>query len=192
MTAGPPPGPPRLRARLTLATRVLELEAFPGAVVTLVDVDADEAVAALAGRRGRQRVVVDGRRLRGRSLARRVRRGMAFVVEPAVAADVSVLDHLAARGGTRRARRLLDSSPLLRGRGDDPAGVLSGGERRVLAWLGCIAAAPAVVVVDGGATGLDADTVAWLDVQVRDLRRTGTAFVVRPRRPEEAAWAAPL
>lgn len=142
------------------------------------------------GPRGWQ-VRVDGRRVPSGHVAARVRRGLAVVGPAPVAADVSVHDHLAAVVGSRRAGSLLASAPLLAGRGDDPAGVLSGGERRTLAWLRTVAVRPAAVVLDRAGRGLDADTLRWADAQVAAWRREGVAVVVRPGRTEERRWADP-
>lgn len=163
----------------------------PAGAAVLVDGErADAIVGTLVGRDGSGTVHLDGRRLRG-GPARRVRRGLAVVSDAPVAADVSVHDHLAAVAGARGARGLLADAPLLRGRGVDPAGVLSGGERRVLAWLRARALGPRAVLLDGAGEGLDADTLAWAGALVAAWRSEGAAVVVRPGRTEERAWAAP-
>ena len=193
--------PTVLDARLRLADgaeRRLVLGA--GEAVLLDGDDADAIVAALldppAGVRGRlsppHRILVAGRHVERAGPARRVRRGLAAVRGAPVAPDVSVRDHLAAVAGRRRADALLDTAPLLTGRGADPAGLLSGGERLVLAWLTCRATAPRVVVLDRAGTGLHADTLGWAGEVVADWRAGGVAVVVRPGRPEEPVWTAPL
>lgn len=146
------------------------------------------AAAALLGTLRGARVVVDGRRLRRRALSGRVRRGLAVVAGAPVASDVSVHDHLAAVLGSTRAREVLGGAPLLAGRGDDPAGVLSGGERRVLAWLRARAVRPRVVLLDRAGEGLDADTLRWAGEVVAGWAADGVAVVVRPGRAEERAW----
>ena len=129
--------------------------------------------------------------LPGRSLAGRVRRGLGFVARDDIAPDVSIRDQLAAIAGFGRADHLLTDAPLLAGRGDDPAGLLSGGERRMLAWLRCLAHDPGAVVLDNAGRGLDADALAWADAQVDRWRDAGVALVVRAGRPEERRWALP-
>lgn len=161
--------------------------------VRLLDVDEAAPVLAAvlgAGPRGAT-VLVAGRRLRGRGLAGRVRRGLAVVSGAPVAADVKVADHLAAVVGAGRARALLAEAPLLAGRGDDPAGVLSGGERRVLAWLRAQAVDPHVVVLDRAGEGLDTATMQWAGRVVAQWADSGVAVVVRAGRAEERAWASP-
>ncbi|MBW3619262.1 MAG: hypothetical protein KY461_03395 [Actinobacteria bacterium] len=179
-----------LSARLHLPARtgdaeVLELEVADGAVADIPST----AVAALTSRRdGRDRIRLDGRRIDRRGTAGRVRAGLALVTDAVVAPDVAVLDHLAAGTGRRRAARLLASSPLLRGRGADAAGVLSGGERRVLAVLRAVATDPRAVVLDAAGEGLDPAGLAWVAAEVARWRAGGVAVLLRPGRPEERAW----
>ncbi len=104
---------------------------------------------------------LDDRPLHGLSVAARVRRGVVSIVDAPVAADVSVRDHLAARVSRDDAERALVTCPVLRGRGADPAGVLSGGERLALAWLRAVVLRPRVVVLQDASVGLDAETAGW-------------------------------
>lgn len=104
---------------------------------------------------------LDGRSIVRWSPARRARHGIVAVVDAPVAPDVSVRDHLAARVGVPRAEALLAACPLLVGRGADPAGVLSGGERRALAWLRAEALGPRVAVLAAAEAGLDPTTRDW-------------------------------
>lgn len=165
---------------------------LPGEVRLLDAGEVAPVVAAVLGTGPRPGpVAVAGRRVRGRGLAGRVRRGLAVVSGAPVAADVDVADHLAAVVGTRGARALLADAPLLAGRGHDPAGVLSGGERRVLAWLRAQAVDPHVVLLDGAGEGLDAATLQWAGRVVARWSAAGVAVVVRAGRAEERAWASP-
>lgn len=181
----PPPAPRLQVAHPDLAEL---LRVGPGAVRHLDDAHARPVVDALLGRERRAVVHVDGRRLRTRSVGARVRRGLGVVSGAPVAGDVTVRDHLAAVVGRREADELLRDAPLLAERGDDPAGVLSGGERRVLAWLRARATSPRVVLLDRAGEGLDADTLAWAGAVVRTWARADVAVVVRAGRAEERAW----
>lgn len=180
----------RLRVRAHLDTSApWELTLAAGAATQLPDRDA--VVAWLAGhRRARHDDVleVDGRQLTRRSPARRVRAGVVVVSDPPLAPTVSVADHLAAVTSRARAHRLLADVPRLAGRDDDPAGVLSGGERRLLGWARAILLRPTVVVLDRAATGLDTDALRWAGAQVGRWRATGAVALVRVGRAEEAAW----
>lgn len=152
----------RLRAVLELdGSAVVEVQA--GEVVEVSDRRVVRAVSGIGPPPGRHRVVLDGRRLDRRSAAGRVAAGLGVVGDAPVAADVSVGDHLAALVGPRRAGALLAGCPTLAGRGADPAGWLSGGERRCLAWLVCDATAPGAVVLDGAFRGLDDEARAWAE-----------------------------
>lgn len=161
--------------------------------VRLLDTgEAPPVLAAVLGTGPRGTSVrVAGRRVRGRGLAARVRRGLAIVSGAPVAADVSVVDHLAAVVGARRAQSLLSGAPLLADRGDDPAGVLSGGERRVLAWLRAQAMGPHAVLLDRAGEGLDTATMQWAGRAVARWADAGVAVVVRAGRAEERAWVTP-
>jgi branched-chain amino acid transport system ATP-binding protein len=122
-------------------------------------------------------VLLDGRSIARWSPARRARHGVVAVVDAPVAADVAVRDHLAARVTVARATALVDACPLLAGRGDEPAGVLSGGERRALAWLRADALDPRVVVLADAETGLDPATRAWTAGLVARWRERGAAVL---------------
>lgn len=179
---------PRLQVHAPDGESVLAVEAGGAHLVEA----APRLLAALVGEGDRRwQVRVDGHRIRARGTAARVRRGLAVVGAAPVAADVSVHDHLAAVGGPAAARDLLAGAPLLAGRGAHPAGVLSGGERRTLAWLRAVALAPRAVVLDRAGEGLDADTLQWAGDQVATWRQGGVAVVVRPGRTEERRWADP-
>lgn len=136
----------------------------------------------------RHEVRLDGRRVERLGTAGRVRRGLGIVSGAPVAEAVSVHDHLAAVAGDRRAERILRANPLLGDRGGLPAGVLSGGERLMLAWLRALAGDPVVVVLDRAGTGLAPDALTWAGEQVRRWREEGTGIVLRPGRSEEGLW----
>jgi branched-chain amino acid transport system permease protein len=176
---------PAERVELHLDDPQLDLRVAAGEVVELPD--DDRVVAALVGT-GAGDVALDGRSLRRRSPARRVRAGLGVVAGVEVAPDVSVVDHLGAVVPLDRARRLLAGVPGLGARADHPAGVLSGGERRLLAWLVVTARAPRAVVLDRAGTGLDGDALAWATQQVARWRQAGVAVLVRPGREEERRW----
>jgi branched-chain amino acid transport system ATP-binding protein len=168
-----------------------DLRLQPGEVARLPDDAA--TVAWFAGsappRRG-DVLAVDGRDLRRRSSAARVRAGLVVVGDPPLAPAVSVRDHLAAVTSSSSATALLAQVPHLAARGSDPAGVLSGGERRLLGWARALLLTPRVVVLDRAATGLDTDAVRWATAQVDRWRDDGVCLLVRTGRAEERPWAA--
>jgi ABC-type branched-subunit amino acid transport system ATPase component len=155
-----------------------------------VELDGEEVVAALVGERRRRgdRIELAGHRLDRRGPAGRVRVGLAVVRGTEVAGDVSVRDHLVAAAGRRRAAELLADTPWLADRDDAPAGVLSGGERRLLGWSLARAAAPLVVLLDRAGTGLDAAALAWAHRLVDRWLDDGGGVLVVVARPEERRW----
>lgn len=179
--------PPVLVARLALPDGDLNVGA--GEVVELPD--DPRHVAALIGVAGRHRgdrITLAARRLDRLAPDARVRAGLAAVSSIEVAPDVSIRDHLAAVVGRRRGDATLAGTPLLAGRGDDPAGLLSGGERRVLAWLVADATTPRAVVLDRAGTGLDPVAFRWVHGVLDNWLDRGVAVVVRVGRDEEARW----
>lgn len=183
----PRPAPElRLDAELALPRGRLRLRA--GDVAALPD--DPRHVAALLGedRAGRHHIDLDGRRLDRRSPAARVRAGLVAVGEAPVAPDVSVIDHLGAVLPAAHAATLLERTPRLDRLGDRPAGTLSGGERRLLAWTLARARQPSVLVLDRAGTGLDAVALDWATGLVAAWRAGGVAVLVRVGRSEEDAW----
>lgn len=143
--------------------RPVELALASGEMVVVDDRRIVRAVSGYDAPPGRHVIRLDGRRIDRRSPARRVAAGLGVVDDAPVTDDVSVRDHLAAIVSPTRAEELLSGCRRLAGRGDDPAGWLSGGERRVLAWLVCHATGPLAVVLDGAFRGLDPEARAWAE-----------------------------
>lgn len=185
--SGPAPaGGPRLDARLGPPAGRLRL----GAGEARELFDHPGPVAALQGheRRRGDRIRLDGRRLDRRSPSARVRAGLVTVGDAPVAPGVSVRDHLAAVTRPATAERLLAATPHLAGLGPRPAGLLSGGERRLLGWALAQALDPSVVLLDRAGSGLDAEALAWTVRVVAAWRARGTGVLVRVGRAEERRW----
>lgn len=163
----------------------MELVVLPGEAVELPGEPG--LIAGLTGGR-LHRLEIAGRRIERRSPALRVRAGLAVVSGAPVAPELRVVDHLAAVVPAEEAAELLASAPLLAHRGADPAGVLSGGERLVLAWLVACAVAPRAVVLDRAGAGLDAATLRWAHGVVDGWLDAGIAVAVRVGRIEERRW----
>lgn len=171
---------PRLHAELDLDPPAL-LEVPAGQVMRTADHRVVRAVTGLGSPAGHHRILIDGRRLDGLSPARRVVAGLGIVDDAPVAPEVPVLDHPAASTSRRRAEELLAGCPPLAGRGADPAGWLSGGERRLLAWLVCDATDPAAVVLDGAFRGLDPSATAWAEQRLGTWLERGVAVLRHDR-----------
>lgn len=180
----------RLEARVSTPHGVVELALPPGHATSLDGGAAPHVIRALAGHdRAGHRIRLDGRDLGRRPPEARARAGLVVVGDDPIAADVSVRDHLAAIAGGPGADQLLLDAPLLAGRGPDPAGLLSGGERRVLGFLRARALDPSVVIADRAGAGLDPETLAWAGAVIAGWREAGVAVVVHPSRAEERRWA---
>lgn len=136
-------------------------------------------------------VRIRGRRIDHLSTAARIRRGLGVVSGSPVAAEVAVRDHLAVVASPEEVEDALAGAPLLAGRGGDPAGLLSGGERRVLSWLRVLLQHPMAVLLDHPTAGLDPDALRWAAEVVRRWRVEGVAVLLRAGRPEERAWLGP-
>ena len=117
----------------------------------------------------------------------RVQRGLGYLPQDGSLLDtLSVLDNLAlpaeARGTTRRTARseaeaLLASDGLLPLR-DASAATLSGGERRRIELLRCLAAKPAVLLLDEPFAGVDPVAVAGLQDRIRGLAADGLGVLI--------------
>jgi ABC-type branched-subunit amino acid transport system ATPase component len=177
----------RLEAEIAHPDGPLAVRLAPGEVEVVAGERATVLIGGLLGHAPGD-VLVDGRRMGRRGVAGRARRGLVLVGDAPVAPGVPIVDHLAAVTSTATARHLLEEAPLLAGRGDEPAGILSGGERRVLAWLRALALEPVAVVLDRAGRGLDDGTLAWATGVVRRWRYEGVAIVLRPGRDEELRW----
>ncbi|MDX1620386.1 MAG: hypothetical protein R3320_05310 [Nitriliruptorales bacterium] len=178
-----------LVAEIDVPSGLRTLQLGPGDAELADGPDAEVLVGSLVAPHPAVRALrLRGRSIAKRGLAARVRDGLVPVGPESVAGDVSIRDHLAVVGGTQRADELLDDAPLLAGRGGEPAGILSGGERRVLGLLRAAALQPVVVVLDRAGAGLDDDVLTWAGDLVSGWRRSGIAVVVRPARVEERSW----
>jgi ABC-type branched-subunit amino acid transport system ATPase component len=181
--------PPRLVAELALPDGRLRVGA--GEAHRLPD-DPRHVAALLGEDRARaHRITLDGRRLDRRAPAMRVRAGLVAVGAAPVAPGVAVVDHLAATLRRDDVRELLADVPRLADLAGRPAGVLSGGERRLLAWALALARTPAVMLLDRAGTGLDPDAQEWATRTVFRWRDAGVGVLVRVGRSEELAWLAP-
>jgi branched-chain amino acid transport system ATP-binding protein len=178
LARSPRPGPAVLDVRgLTTGylgvpvVRGVDLVVRPGEVVALLGLNGAGktttllALAGLLPRTGSVAVLGD-RRPRPSRLARR---GLACVRQgQAPFAGLTVAEHLrlAARGGDRS---VLDRLPALRPLLARPAGVLSGGEQRMLALALALAARPRLLLVDELSLGLAPQVVERLLRTVRSV-----------------------
>jgi branched-chain amino acid transport system ATP-binding protein len=133
----------------------------------------------------------------------RARRGLMLVPdERAVFASLSVRDNLvliaeATRGRAQTGRQpdisaALDAFPRLRERLTQRAGLMSGGERRMLALARALLARPSVLMVDELSLGLSPKVAGELFAWLGTVAATGTTVVLADQYTEEALGLADI
>ena len=136
-------------------------------------------------------VLLDGQALTGLRLWERVRRGLGYLPQEAsVFRDLSVeANVVVALEGCGRSRA--EAAELLRQGGLDKlsrqrAGGLSGGERRRLELIRCMATRPRVLLLDEPFSGVDPVAVADLQVRIRALAEAGVGVLLTDHAVREA------
>jgi len=167
----------------------VSLEVHPGEVVGLLGPNGAGKTTSfrlIAGllSADQGRVLLDGEDLAGLPLWRRVRRGLGYLAqEPTVFRRLSVRDNLAIARQAVGARADAAVDTLLHDAGlsrvaEQPAGSLSGGERRRLEIARCLAAAPRVLLLDEPFAGVDPVGVTDLQRRVAALAAQGLGVLV--------------
>jgi lipopolysaccharide export system ATP-binding protein len=132
---------------------------------------------------GEGTVSLSGRRLDGLPLWRRVRLGLGYLPQkPTGFRNLSVADNLriplsASGGGEAELSELLEKVGLSHLR-DAPAGTLSGGERRRMEIVRCLAAKPSVVLLDEPFAGVDPVALSDIQARIRDLAEAGIGVLI--------------
>ncbi len=135
-------------------------------------------------------VHLDGRRLDGLPLWRRVRLGLGYLSqEPSVFRGLTVRQNLLVPlerlGEAGRVGPLLEEAGLT-ARAEALAGTLSGGERRRLEIARCLAASPRVLLLDEPFSGVDPVAVADLQGRIRALAARGIGVLITDHAVREA------
>ena len=136
-------------------------------------------------------VRLGGQDVTGWPLHRRARNGLGYLPQhPSVLPRVSAVENVrialrAVGGRLSDARRLLEEAGL-GDRADNPAGSLSGGERRRLEVVRCLALKPTVVLMDEPFAGVDPAHVRALQDQIRGLAVAGIGVLLTDHAVREA------
>jgi branched-chain amino acid transport system ATP-binding protein len=78
----------------------------------------------------------------------------------------------------RRLDRVTELFPIVRDRGTDKAGSLSGGQQRLVEFARCLMLEPRLVVLDEPSMGLDPKTLRLVLRQVRTMRESGRTVLL--------------
>ena len=175
------------------ASQVLDgvsLEVRPGEVVVLLGRNGAGKTTTMAGLLGFVRTRARRLELDGADMARlapykRVRAGLGYVPQGGrVFAGLSVRENLevvrgrSGGGDGWTVARAFDAFPKLRDLEDRDAGLLSGGERQMLAVARALMANPAIVVLDEPSEGLSPVAVEGLGELVEKLREDGVGVLL--------------
>jgi branched-chain amino acid transport system ATP-binding protein len=130
-------------------------------------------------------ILFDGRPIQGAPVDRNVREGLCLVPEGrGVFVSMSVRDNLLLgshhdmRGAGERLERVFGKFPILRERMSQPAGELSGGERRMLAIGRALMSSPKLIMVDEPSLGLAPVVVSEIFSILAELNAEGFAILL--------------
>ncbi len=174
----------------------LDLEVRPGEIVGLLGPNGAGKTTSfrmLTGllRPDAGRVELDGADLTGLPLWSRVLKGLGYLPqESSVFRGLTVRENVVVALEGRKAPAgealaLLEESGLAHLAGQ-PAGRLSGGERRRLELTRCLAAAPRIVLLDEPFSGVDPVAVADLQARIRALAARGIGVLLTDHAVREA------
>ncbi|MGH9213411.1 MAG: ABC transporter ATP-binding protein [Acidimicrobiales bacterium] len=180
---------------VVLVLRGVSLVVQPGQVVALLGANGAgkttllRAITGLLpvhrGKVTKGRVTLAGRDVTGDEPARRVRAGLAQVMEGRrVFAELTVEENLRAGAYTNRAGlagsrdRVMDLFPVLQERRRQVAGYLSGGEQQMLAIGRALMSAPQVLLLDEPSLGLAPRLVEQIRDIVVDINAQGTSVLL--------------
>jgi ABC-type branched-subunit amino acid transport system ATPase component len=142
----------------------------------------------------RGRVMLAGYEITGNTPHKVVRRGLGYVpqrdnVFPRLTIEENLeIGAMAFRDidVRREKERLLDLFPSLARRRRHPAGILSGGERQMLAMARALLQRPNVMLLDEPSAGVDTKTVAVIWDQIATIHREGVATLLVEQNARQA------
>lgn len=189
-----------------LALRGISLHVDPGEIVAIVGPNGAGKTTALntiSGVLGSKsgKIIFDGKDITGKSSEKLVGMGLVQVPEGRqLFADMSVYENLML-GAYRRSRadkrsRVLDdleriytTFPILKERGKQSAGTLSGGEQQMLAIGRALMSRPRMLLLDEPSMGLAPLVVKEIFKVIADLRKDGGTTVLVVEQNAKAALA---
>jgi ABC-type branched-subunit amino acid transport system ATPase component len=169
--------------------RELDLDVAPGEIVALLGANGAGKSTTLLTLAGVLPAIggtisLLGRPVRG-PLQRRARAGLGFLKEStSVFPSLTVAQNLAI--GPGRAERVLEIAPMLRDLRGRKAGLLSGGEQRILVVARALAADPKVLLVDELSLGLAPRITEQLLTLLREHADRGAAILLVEQHPASA------
>lgn len=140
------------------------------------------------------RVLLAGEDVTGRAPAELLRLGLAYVpqgrvVFPSLTVRENVLIGVRSLGlapSPHDLAHVLDQFPELRPHLDRPAGLLSGGQRQLVALARALMVRPRLLLMDEPSLGLSPAAVRQLFARLDDLRRGGTAILLVEQNARQA------
>lgn len=130
-------------------------------------------------------IVFDGRSLLGLKPSRVVERGICYVPqERNVFPNLSVRENLQLGGSLlrqgveRRIRAMFDMFPVLEEKKGQKAGVLSGGQRQMLAMARALMLDPQMLVLDEPSAGLAPNVVDMVFDKIREINEAGCTILM--------------
>ncbi|WP_028963272.1 ABC transporter ATP-binding protein [Sulfobacillus thermosulfidooxidans] len=119
------------------------------------------------------------------SPSERVKGGLAYLSEVGVIASLSVEDNLNIGGyylsrqeRRQQLQRLFEQLPLLYEKRKDPAGSLSGGQRKILGFAKVLMGKPQLILMDEPSSGLAPVMVNEMMSMLKTYRSSGPAFLI--------------
>jgi branched-chain amino acid transport system ATP-binding protein len=132
-------------------------------------------------------ITLNGKAISGQPCHEIAARGIAFVLQRAsVFPHMTIKENLEIGGAIRRDKQQLDHDiqgifklfPILGQKRAVPAGVLSGGQRRVLEIARALVARPQILMLDEPTIGLAPSIVKQVFEQIRAINQTGVTIIM--------------
>jgi branched-chain amino acid transport system ATP-binding protein len=169
--------------------RGVNLEIMPGEVIALLGrngVGRSTTAKAIMGEVApKGRILFKGQPIAGLESHKIARLGLGYVPEARdIFPTMTVRQNLILgvknmrKPGKHSIDQMLDMFPNLRERADNPAGVLSGGEKQMLTMCRTLMGDPDLIIIDEPTEGLAPKIVHRIGDMIADIARTGVAILL--------------